>query len=254
MTEAVADNPDPSSPSGEPAVSDEQILEFALSQLGPRSERHLRSDGLPDVRQRLAQGAELPDAVLGHIHSRLKLDPRLADEFAAHFVLDLMLMGRISMASSSRLRRFLDSGDLVLSVFGDVWAEFEDVRFESRSQYKRFFAQRLQWKAADQARRMTASTRREDLRVAEQPEELEHRAAPAPDPLRDAIRSEDRQRLILLLLRLKDRERRLLTQHLKGETLEAIAAAEGLSTDATRKALARAIEQAREYAARQSRS
>jgi len=226
--------------------TDERLLEFARDQLGPHSERCLRAAGALDaVRARVAAGVEPADAVLGHIHSRLGQDPRLADEFVAHFVLDLMLMGRISMASSSRLRRFLDTGDLVLSVFGDVWADFGDVRFESRNQYKRLFAQRLDWKAADQSRRLSAGTRREDLRGPEQPDELHGGQA---DPLGDAIRREERERLILLLLRLKDRERRLLSMHLRGEPLESIAAAEGLSPEAARKALARAIEEARRIA------
>jgi RNA polymerase sigma factor (sigma-70 family) len=243
MTDALQDNQAP--------ATDDRILEYARTRLGPRSERKLREPGhLEAVRARIAAGAELPDAVLGQIHSCLRQNRPLADEFAAHFVFDLMLMGRISMASSSRLRRFLDTGDLVLSVFGDVWAEFEEMRFESRNQYKRLFAQRLSWKAADQARRMTASTRREDLRTQQQPDELHD--SPATDPLRHAIRKEEREQLILLLLRLKDRERRLLSLHLKGEPLEAIAAAEGLSQEAARKALARAIEEARRIAAYQS--
>ena len=244
MTDARPDDPAPS--------SDARLLEFARGQLGPRSERCLRAPGaLQAVRARMAAGADLADAVLAHVHSCLRAEPRLADEFAAHFVLDLMLMGRMSMATSSRLRRFLDTGDLVLSVFGDVWAEFGDVPFISRQQYKRLFAQRLDWKAADQARRMTASTRREDLRSAQQPDELH---ASQADPLRDAMRKEEREQLILLLLRLKDRERRLLSMHLKGEPLEAIAAAEGISSEAARKALARAIEEARQLAAFQAQA
>lgn len=244
MTAAPSDNQD--------AHVDARVLEFARGQLGPRSERCLREPGALDaVRTRIEAGAELADAVLGHVHSRLKKDPRLADEFAAHFVFDLMLMGRISMASSSRLRRFLDTGDLVLSVFGDVWADFGDVAFTSRNQYKKLFAQRLDWKAADQVRRMTASTRREDLRSPQHPDELH---GTQDEPLRDAIRKEERERLILLLLRLKDRERRLVSLHLKGEPIEAIAASEGLTPEAARKALARAIEQARQLADFQARA
>jgi RNA polymerase sigma factor (sigma-70 family) len=244
MTAAPSDNQD--------ALAEARILEFARGQLGPRSERCLREPGALDaVRSQIEAGAELADAVLGHVHSRLKQDPRLADEFAAHFVFDLMLMGRISMASSSRLRRFLDTGDLVLSVFGDVWADFGDVAFKSRNQYKKLFAQRLDWKAADQVRRMTASTRREDLRSPQQPDELH---GTPDDPLRDAIRKEEREQLILLLLRLKDRDRRLVSLHLKGEPLEAIAASEGLTPESARKALARAIEQARQLADFQARA
>ena len=154
------------------------------------------------------------------------------------------------MSHSSRLRRFLDTGDLVLSVFGDLWGDLGGLRFESRHQFTALFAQRMGWKAADQARRMTAQRRSEDRRVAAAPEDLELPAEGGDaQPLHLAIQSEEKQRLILILLRLKERDRELLTLHLKDLSLEAIAERTGLKYDAARQALGRAIRRARELAA-----
>ena len=93
----------------------------------------------------MQRGADLEDAVLTQIHGAMSGNPRMADEFAAYFMLDLMKMGRQSMSSSSRLRRFLDTGDLVVSVFGDLWSDLATLRFESRHQFKTLFSQRMRW-------------------------------------------------------------------------------------------------------------
>jgi RNA polymerase sigma factor (sigma-70 family) len=203
----------------------------------------------------MAAGQPLEDAVLAQIHSRIGDDRRLADEFAAYFLFDLMKMGKLSMTSTSRLRRFLDTGDLVLSVFGDLWEGVDSLKFESRGQFMSLFAKRLDWKAADQARRMDTGTRREDRRVDADTREFDlHAAETGTAPVPGAIRREERERLILILLRLKERERRLLTMHLKGLSIEAIAEAMELNYDAARKALSRAIAQARQLAAVGGRS
>ena len=118
-------------------------------------------------------------------------------------------------------------------------------------QFKKLFSQRMSWKAADEARRMTSQRRREDRRVPQQPHELElHDGSADNAPLPIMIKREEKERLILMLLRLKsDRDRRLLTLHLKGESVAAIAREMNLTYDAARKALSRAIEQARKLVA-----
>ena len=210
----------------------------------------LASGGLAAVRERVhEEGRVLEDAVLAEVHARVGEDRRVADEFVAYFLFDLMKMGRISMSHSSRLRRFLDTGDLVLSVFGDLWGDLAGLRFESRNQFTSLFAQRMGWKAADQARRLQSKRRSEDRRVAQSPEDLDLSAAGAEEqPLRLAIQNEEKQRLILILLRLKDRDRELLTLHLKDTPLDAIAEQLGLKYDAARQALSRAIQRARQLA------
>ncbi|MHC5211512.1 MAG: sigma-70 family RNA polymerase sigma factor [Planctomycetota bacterium] len=241
----------PGSQDAAPGRLDERILDFTRTELGPASERAMRPQAARRaVRDRMQAGQPIEDAVLGQIHSRIGDDRRLADEFAAYFLFDLMKMGKLSMSSTSRLRRFLDTGDLVLSVFGDLWEGVESLQFESRGQFKALFAKRLDWKAADQARRMDTGTRREDRRVDASASEFEQHAAETETaPVPGAIRREERERLILILLRLKERERRLLTMHLKGMSIEGIAEAMELQYDTARKALSRAIAQARQLAA-----
>jgi DNA-directed RNA polymerase specialized sigma24 family protein len=234
-----------------PGRLDERILDFARTELGPASERALRPPAARRaVAGRIAAGQPLEDAVLGQIHAHMGDDRRLADEFAAYFLFDLMTMGKLSMSSTSRLRRFLDSGDLVLSVFGDLWEGVESLKFESRAQFKSLFATRLGWKAADKARRVGP---RPHLDTPLEPRRA-RTGGPAYDltdtaPVPGAIRREERERLILILLRLKERERRLLTMHLKGLSIEAI----DLQYDTARKALSRAIAQARQLAAGEGR-
>ena len=226
-----------------------RALEFARSELGPASERLLAADSAwGHVEERMSEGLGLEDAVLATLHRSLGGDRRVADEFAAYFLYDLMRMGKLSMASSSHLRRFLDTGDLVLSVFGDLWGDLASLRFESARQFKTLFARRMTWKAADQARRMNSGNRREDKRVAGQPEELAGSASPVESGLNSSIRQEERDRLILILLRLGERDRQVLTLHLKGLTVGAIAEELGSSYDAARKALDRAVKRARSLA------
>jgi len=240
--------PPPAAKASEPV--EERILDFARRELGPASERLLQQpEVLASVAAEIRTGRELSDAVLQRLHASLAGRRQLADEFAGFFLFDLMRMGKLSMASTSKLRRFLDTGDLVLSVFGDLWGDVSTLRFDSTDQFKALFAQRMQWKASDQARRLGSGRRREDQRLPEQPEEMdisapEHEASPLPH----AIRAEERERLILILLRLNPRERRLLTLRLKELPLEEIAREVELSPEATRKALERAIAKARRLA------
>lgn len=246
-------SPSETSDSGVPPEDlDAQMFEFARAELGPASERLLRDPEVrAGVRARLERGFSLGDSVLGEMHSRLSRDRRVADEFVAHFLFDLMKMGRLSMSASTRLRRFLDTGDLVMSVFGDLWTDLGDLRFESRNQFTSLFAKRMGWKAVDQVRRLKSKRRAEDMRLPHDPEELELGAADtATAPLPEAIRKEEREQLILILLRLKDRDRQVLTLYLQDRSIEAIGHELGLSYDAARQALKRALERARRVAAR----
>ena len=242
---------------GEPGTSSDPVSEFAVAKLGPVSARYL--DGATvraAVNELIDRGTDLEDAVLAQIHGAMSDSPRMADEFAAYFMLDLMKMGRQSMSSSSRLRRFLDTGDLVVSVFGDLWSDLAALRFESRHQFKTLFAQRMRWKATDKARRLGSQRRREDRRVPQQPEEIDDLTTADTDctPLSQSIRQEEKEHLILILLRLKERDRRLLALHLKGDSIDSIAGKLDMSYEAARKALSRAIDQARRLAAADERA
>jgi RNA polymerase sigma factor (sigma-70 family) len=241
---------DPLGSNPAPERIEADILAFAAAKLGPASERLLREpEALADAAAQLRAGRDVSDVVLAKVHASMSGRRQLADEFAGYFLFDLMRMGKLSMASSSKLRRFLDTGDLVLSVFGDLWGDVASLQFQSTDQFRSLFAKRMNWKASDQARRLRSGRRREDQRVAEQPEEMdlsapEHEGAPLPQ----LIRSEERERLILILLRLNERERRLLTLKLKDLPLEEIARDVQLSPESARRALDRALAHARQLA------
>ncbi len=239
--------------SSEPQTPDRfaQRLDAFARILGPACESCLQGDQVrAEIRDRMDTGASLEDVVLGQLHQVIGRDRHVADEFAAYFIYDLMKMGKLSMSSSSRLRRFLDTGDLVLSVFGDLGGDLSSLCFETQSQFKSLFAQRLNWKASDEARKLQSKRRREDRRIAQQPDELGLRHVDADsEPVIRSIQKEEKERFLLLLLRLSsDRDRRLLTLDWKGESIESIADTMGLSYDAARKALGRAKEQARKLA------
>jgi RNA polymerase sigma factor (sigma-70 family) len=239
MTEL--DTPDDSMLAGE-------MLEFSRTRLGNAAQQHIgRPEVLAAAVARRRAGRNVEDAVLAEIHAALPGNRALADDFAAYLLFDLMKMGSNSMAASSSLRRFLDTGDLVLSVFGDLWHDVPAVRFESAGQFKTLFAQRLNWKAASNARRYTTDKRGEQHRVPHSLEELDVSASDEA-PLTAAIREEERARLILILLRLPDNHRRILTLHLRGLETAEIARRLGMQPDSARKALSRATEQARKLA------
>jgi RNA polymerase sigma factor (sigma-70 family) len=241
----MADTPDP-----DDARLAREIRDFARLRLGNAARQHVeRDEVLSAVVARRRAGRSVEDAVLAEIHAGLAGNRALADDFAAYLLFDLMKMGSNSMAASSGLRRFLDTGDLVLSVFGDLWHDVPAVRFDSAGQFKTLFAQRLNWKAADSARRFSADKRGEHRRVAESPEELQLVGQDeASAPMAAMIREEERAQLILILLRLTEDERRLLTLHLKGASHAEIGRRLQLTPDGARKALGRAIEQARRLA------
>src|SRR5262245_52081798 len=204
--------------SSDDSILARELLEFSRAGLGNAAGPHIeRPEILTSAVLRRLAGRNVEDAVLAEIHAALPGNRALADDFAAYLLYDLMRMGSNSMAASSGLRRFLDTGDLVLSVFGDLWHDIPDVKFESCAQFKQLFAQRLNWKAASTARRFTDGTRGEQHRLPRPPEDLDLAAGDeGGTPLSAAIREEERARLILILLRLSDRERQVLTLHLKG--------------------------------------
>lgn len=220
-----------------------EILRFARERIGPASEQTLTDPARQAlVLSRLRAGFDLEDAVLAELHGASATQPRVADEFLAHFLSDLLQMGH--RMRSSAVQRFLDTGDLVQSVIGDLWPEIHGVRFETRGRFLAYLAQRMKWKASDRARALKASKRREDRRVDTAPEEL---GQPSGErgPLTQAAHREDLDRLVVALMRLSEKDREILTMYVKGVPLAEMAETMGLSYDAARMALQRCIRRAR---------
>jgi RNA polymerase sigma factor (sigma-70 family) len=218
-----------------------ELRDFAAERLGPESERLMTSPAAHGGAQRRRQaGAELADAVLASVHEHARADRALADEFLAYFLADLMQIG--SMSLGKELRRFLDTGDLVQSVLGGLWPRLAETRFESRARFVALLAKRLSWRAADKGRELRHARRREDLRVEAALEEMEARRASEDE--------EQRDRLVLLLVKLPRRDRELLAARLRGEETHEIARRMGLEPGTAGKAIRKAQQRLREIASK----
>ena len=228
-------------------LSPEQIADaaqaFAAQRLGPRSQTVLGDPArLALAVARVTRRGQAPeDAVLAELHGQLEADPTLVDEFLAYFLSDLDRLGHGRLAPG--LRRFVDTGDLVQSVLGDLWPELSGIRFESRDSFLALLAARLRWKASDSARAAKAGKRREDLR-SELPAQ-DFASAETPGPATELVRAEEWQQVALSLARLPERDRDLVRGHLRGESWQELAAAYGLQPESARKAVQRALERLR---------
>jgi RNA polymerase sigma factor (sigma-70 family) len=218
-------------------------LIFADRKLGPHSRAALQSP----VRQarilaRTREGAALEDAVLSEIHRAASEERRIADEFVGYFLSDLLRVASRSLGSG--LRRLLDTGDLVQSVLGDVWPELASIRFESRAAFLSLLSMRIRWKVTGHARSEHAVRRGGGRQMEGDPADLPV-ADPGPGPSARCALQEDRERLVIALLRLEPRDREALTRFLRGETSGEIAEALDLSVETARKVLQRAMQRAR---------
>jgi RNA polymerase sigma factor (sigma-70 family) len=216
-----------------------QLQTFAQTHLGPASAHHLTTPHIQaSIEARIVSGLAPEDAFLAVLHTLARQERAVGDEFFAYFLQDARYRGQKLL--SEGLRRFLETGDLVQSVFGDVWTSLTDLPFESRAQFSALLAQRLRWKAIDKARMLQAERRRDDARHPEPVEELPL-TTEDHSPSSQVSRGEQTERLVLRLMRLPERDRLLVRMHLRGAKLEELAVAIGTNKDAARKALARAI-------------
>lgn len=221
----------------------EAALLVARESLGPASATLL---GLPESQavllSRLRAGLALEDAVLGVVHEAAHTDRDLANEFLAYFLEDLMCAGHGALGGG--LRRFLDTGDLVDSVVGDVWPQLRDIQFETRASFISLLAKRIQWKASDRARALGTSKRREDRRVEVEPGDLVAESEPGASSI--AGRQDESDWLVLQILKLPPRDRTILRLHLGGASPRVIADKLGILLEAAQRATHRALERARE--------
>lgn len=216
-----------------------EAVRFAREQLGPASERAVSSPEAQALAlSRIRAGASLQDAVLWLAHRESRSSVAVANEFVAFFLSDLLSISRPAIAPG--LRRFLDSGDLVQSVLGDVWRDVSSIEFDTRAAFLSFLAQRLRWKAADHHKALQRARRSEDRRVDAAPEELPI-AGRERDPASIVGQSDERERLALRIMRLPERDRELVRSHLRGEDLSELAKSVGLTQESARKALQRAL-------------
>ena len=215
----------------------DEALRFARCELGPASSELVADPATQALllsRQR--EGQDVADAVLAEVHRCMGRSLPLANEFLSYFLADLHRMGHPLL--SPGLHRFLDTGDLAHSVLGDLWPQLGALEFRGRRAFLALLSQRLRWKSSDKARRTQRLGSGEEL------QELD--PSIADSPLTRASSRDEHERLILILSRLKERDRVLLAAYLQGKPMDEVMSALGLGYEAARKAQRRAIERARE--------
>lgn len=228
----------------DPVLEAAAAMQFARARLGPATEQLLgRPEAQALVVSRIRHGADVEDAVLWLAHREARTDPRVADEFVAFFLAGLTQAAKPAL--SPGLRRYLDSDDLVQSVMGDLWSELTQLQFETRAEFLAYLAQRVKWKASDHVRGLNRDKRREDLRESADVAEMALRSTErAPDSL--AAVDDEWQRLVLVLVRLPERDQQILRQYLRGADVAEIARSMQMEFETARKALQRAMRRARE--------
>ena len=218
-----------------------EALLFARDELGPACATALSCvETQVAVLSRRRAGMNLEDAVLAEAFRIARDDRRVANEFVAYLLQDLVCLGRGAL--SSGLRRFLDTGDLVNSVIGDLWPKLAELQFESRAQFLSLLVGRLRWKASDHARKLRR--RPEEPSIDRDADKIES-VASKPSPLSEMGVREQRERLILALTKLSERDRRIMRLHLRGEPLDSLSMELGLSRESAYQALKRAKRRAR---------
>lgn len=195
-------------------------LGFAESQLGVHSRRALNrvieKQAWPQPRKR---SLPIEDEVLRTIHGLAKEDPDLQEEFLAYFHRQMMHLATGKVGAG--LHHLHDTADIAQSVVIDMWKELADLRFTSQKEFIALLSQRIRWKVIDKARRYRAERRREDLRKPiSQAELLETNHFKPWESLADR---ETKDRFLLLLTKLPDREAEVLSLYFRGERLQTIA-------------------------------
>lgn len=217
----------------------EYALAFAREHLGPNSASLVSRPEIASVIQRhIDRGDSTEDAVLKELHIRCAEQSQIADEFLQYFLCDLLRMRVTDLYPV--LRRFLDTGDIVQSVLGDIWPELADLEFRNRASFLSLLSQRLKWKAEDKRRGLLAARRQENRRVESNPELLPLGSS-SDLGLEKLQRAEEQDRLLRAILRLSPRDRKLVRLHLQGAGHKELGEALDLSSEAARKALGRAI-------------
>jgi hypothetical protein len=222
---------------GEAADSD--FVGYARSALGPLSaDLCRRPEVLARLAARRAAGATVEDAVLAEVHAAAKKHRGLANEFFSALLPDL---GRLaSRRLSSNLQRHLGAGDVLQSVTFDLWKRFTETAFTTKAAYLRLITQRLTWKASDRARQLARRPPAQSL------ESLSgHPRDGTKGPMTIVIEREQRERLLLVLIRLPKRDRLIITRLLKGDDVHAIARLLALSVDSAARAIRRTTGRAR---------
>ncbi len=211
-----------------------RLVILADRHLGSRALEVIEASDLQVALQTQASGQDDLDSLLAQVFEGAEGDPELRAEFFAFFW-DRMPTG----GSTSRypiLRRFLDSGDLLASAFGDMMEGLSRLEFRGRHSFQAMLVQRMKWKTYSQLRRANRDT---PVLGSSGPEFVDGNQA--SDPATAYEDSEANSEIISAIASLRPRERSLIRLFLNGATGQEMALEVGMRPAASRKALQRAL-------------
>lgn len=219
------------------AALESAAFQFAETSLGPISQAWVEGFGLTPLRAGLHQGLPPEDAVLRAIHGQLGKEAGLEEEFIGYFLSRLLQVRMVDLYPG--LRRFLDTGDLVQSVLGDLWPKLRDLEFRDQSSFLALLVTRLRWKAGSRRRDLHAAKRQEGRRDPSIP--LDALPGDPASPLDLQVNREETERAAVALFRLPKEDQEAIRLHLAGSSSADLAEALGVSIPAARKRLERAL-------------
>ncbi len=229
----------------------QKMLEVAQRELGPWSAELLsRPEKQALCLYRMREGQDLEDAVLSIIFDAARTDTDLANEFVAYFLPGCHRSGKKLIGRA--LERYLETNDLVQSVFTDFWGDLESFEFQGRAQFRAYLKKKIHWKASNYGRSKVWRDAREGRRV-EAEGLLEGQVAEAPSQLSKLVGDEDRAALVLAIAKLAPRDQQIVRMHLRGMGNDRIGHELNLLPSSARAALSRALERVRENASRANR-
>jgi len=202
-------------------------------------------------KQWLAQFSKAPESQSGAMEDELdqllnlafhfrQQIPGVANEFFAFFW-DRFPEG-IVRGDFPPLRRLIETGDLAASALKDFLADDQGFQFKGRHAFDAWLLQRLKWKAHNKRRNMLAGKRREDLHRSIEDVDF---ADSQTTPDSAAAQAEQQRAMREIIGKLRPRDRIILRMYSEGASREDMEAELGMTKDALRQALHRALSRLR---------
>lgn len=225
-----------------------ELIEFARGRLGPASAAYIANEGPMDEAWRaLCIGGDAGATVLAVLFSHIGEDAERDNEFAAYLIDLGTRNGGDALYAGSPARRVVDTSDVVLSVLGDMWPRIGRFTFTSEAQFAALLRERMHHKAQDYSKAAHAAKRRDDLRVDVDPHDVQRADDDeSSNPIERAIRRENELAWKLIYGRMTPRQQEVLGLIQSGSSRRQIAQQIGISQEAVRQCLERAIKTARD--------
>ncbi len=212
-----------------------ELTSCAKQEVGSVAAERIHNSPLAVAEKMLRDGFDSVDAVLATIYPSLGTCGHLRKEFFGYLWSEMNSSGHASPYGA--LRRYLETGDLLGSAFGDMLELFEGLEFRGRKAYISMIRRRMRWKAYKRIRTLPPESR-----FSVECESLEVVGAFDGDDMNSVER---RGELFRAIGRLHPRERALISAYLEGQSGNEIARKLEISSAAARKALERALNRLR---------